>query len=176
MSTTRRWTTIAAAFLLVGTVLYVAHRQGQRKADSLSKADFIAKADAVCTDARLKVQATTVPAINISGAVSKDRQAWLDGVERRRKVLVAEIARLRKLVPPSDFRKKWTGVVNDLDAAASAILDLEDAVRHVSPSAANELISGIEAIGVRSSKTMRAYGLEVCSQPSFSSPASGNSS
>jgi len=169
MSTARRLTTIVAAFLLVATVLFIAHRQGQRSSAGLSKSEFISRADAVCTAAQRQVKAIEVAPINIGGAVTKDRLAWLTGVERRRKVVLHEVDQLHALVPPSEFRKKWTGVVNDLGAAAAAMIDLETAVRKILPSDAEEVQGEIELIGQRTATVMRDYGLQVCSQPSSSS-------
>lgn len=174
MSTARRLTTIVALFLLVTVVLFIAHRQGQRKHATLTKPEFIARADAVCSATRQRMRSIKVPAINIGNAVSKDRDAWLAGVEKRRRVLKDELE-LGGLIPPAGFHNEWTGVVSDLGSAELALTGLEHAVKQIDEKDATDILSEIQQIGARASNTMRHYGLKICPQSSSSSSASTSS-
>jgi hypothetical protein len=133
---------------------------------ALSKAEFIAKADATCAKHSVILRAIKQPNTNpTSASISEaDLKAWKDPLKQVSAAYHDDVNDLRGVTPPADFQSKWTGALDAVDEAANELADAGDAAGNADRAKFNAKAAEFQAHLKTADAVAKDYGLTKCGQ------------
>jgi len=155
---------------LVVVVVFVAGCGGGGGSSStVSKEDFIAQADAICTkhDAEFtnEIESTFPPVDPTSPSTSdEDLEKFEDPLHATQELRSRQVDELRALTPPEDFQEQWDTVLSFLDSSVEALGKAADAVGEADREAIAAAFAEGEEGSEEADSIAKDYGFEVCGQ------------
>jgi len=134
--------------------------------DRLTKADFIAKADAICSTAHDREQAINFPSVDPQSATDDQLNQLGTALDKAVEVDRTEIDDLRKLNPPEDFADGFDESMNELSEGLDHAEKAADAARDGKKEQIAKELAAVEAKANEANQRATAYGLKVCGRTS----------
>jgi len=132
-----------------------------------SRADFVAKADAICRDGQGAFHAIQATAPT-TGAQAATQTAKLVAAS------TAEVRRLRTLTPPAVLRTSFDAYLKSRDDAVAVLKRGEEAAKRNDPGGYATAKQDVAAGQPQRYDLARKVGLTVCSKPEVRAPGAGS--
>jgi hypothetical protein len=136
---------------------------------TLSKEDFIAQADAICTkhDAEFTNEIQpTLPNVDPTAPSTSDEdlKKFEDPLDATHDLRGRQVDELRALTPPEEFQEQWDSVLSFLDASVEALGRAADAVGEADREAMAAAFADGQEGSDEADRIAKDYGFKVCGQ------------
>jgi hypothetical protein len=158
-----KWTTLLLVVLVAGAA---GCGGGGSSGQRLTRAEFIAKGDVICTKYKNKNQALNqnAPVKNPTDPSATDAQVKASAplLEQLADNLRSARAEFAKLNPPADTESDWNNTLDDLDQLASKLDTAAQSARALDRQRVVNEYGGILRLNHRISTFEQDYGFKVC--------------
>ena len=160
---------VAAAATIAAMTASCGGGGGGGSGTALSKEDFIAQADAICTkhdDEFASEVEPTFPNVDPTSANTPDEalKEFEEPLNATQELRSRQVDELRTLRPPEEFQEQWDTVLSFLDASVEELGRAADAVGEADREAMAAAFADGQEGSDEADRIARDYGFKVCGQ------------